>query len=96
MSDTFERRLSAAVWAAWWTIGVWWLLLMFSWGASMVIMHVRPAWVLEMLGGDASWSEIQDLYLWFLSAFKILGLVAALGALFMTLWRRRLKRSSSG
>ena len=94
MSDTFQRRLGAAVWAAWWTIAVWWLLLMLSWAGSMVIMHIRPAWVLGMLGGDVSWSEIQSLYLWFLSAFKIMGLVAAMGALFLTLWRRGLKRSS--
>lgn len=92
MSDTFERRLGAAAWAAWWTIAVWWLLLMLSWCGSMVIMHLQPAWVLGMMGGDVTWADIQTLYLWFLSAFKIMGIVAALGALFLTLWRRRLKR----
>lgn len=95
MSDTFEQRLDAAVWAAWWTIAVWWLVLMLSWVGSMVIMHVRPAWVLGMLGGDVSWSEIQSLYLWFISAFKIMGLVAAMGAVFLTLLRRGLNRSSN-
>ena len=83
----------AAAWAAWWTVAVWWLLLMLSWCGSMVIMHLRPAWVLGMMGGDVTWADIQTLYLWFLSAFKIMGLVAALGALFLTLWRRGLRRS---
>ncbi len=94
MSDTFERRLGAAVWAAWRTIAVWWLLLMFSWAGSMVVMNVRPGGVLGMLGGDVTWAELGSLYLWVLSAFKIMGLVAAMGALFLTLWSRALKRST--
>ncbi|TFG38427.1 MAG: hypothetical protein E4H48_10600 [Syntrophobacterales bacterium] len=56
----------------------------------MVVMHLRPAWVLGMIGGYATWAELGRLYLWILSGFKILGVIAALGALFLTLWRRRL------
>ena len=95
MSDTFERRLGAAVWAAWRVVLVWWLLLVFSWLASMVVMHLRPGWVLGMLGGDVTWAELGSLYLWILSGFKVLGIVAALGSLFLTLWHRRLGRMSA-
>lgn len=92
MNDTFERRLGAAEWAAWWAVAVWWILLTLFWCVSMVVVHFRPPWVMGMLGDGITWAEYQSLRLWFTGAFKALGCVAALVALFLTLWRRGLKR----
>ncbi len=92
MNDTFQRRLGAAVGAAWWTVLVWWLLLLASWCGSMAVMHIRPAWVLGMLGEGVTWLDVQMMYLWLIGSFKVMGIVAALVALFLTLWHRRLGR----
>jgi hypothetical protein len=39
-----------------------------------------------------TWPDVQMMYLWLISGFKVLGIVAALIALFLTLWHRRLGR----
>ena len=52
----------------------------------------RPAWVLWILGEGVTWPDVQMMYLWLIGGFKIMGVVAALGALFLTIWHRRLGR----
>jgi len=92
MSDTFQIRLKAAAGAAWWMVLIWWLLLMVSWGGSLVITHVQPDWVLKMIGGNMTWAELQRVYIWMISSFKMLGLVAAMIATFLSIWSTRLRR----
>ena len=92
MSDTFQRRLKAAAGAAWWTVLIWWAVLMVSWLASLAIMHIRPGWVLTMLGDGMTWAELQRMYIWFIGGFKILGMMAALFAAFLSIWHHRLRK----
>jgi hypothetical protein len=92
MSDTFQMRIRAAAGAAWYTVLVWWLVLLGSWVGVVIVMQIQPRWVLAMLGEGATWEEIGRLYLWFMSAFKILWMVAIMFAVFLTLWSRRIRK----
>ena len=94
MSDTFERRLGAAVGAGWCALIIAVVSMMASWLAFVGLMHWRPAWVLELWGGAGlTWPEMRTMALWFFGAFKIVLWSFAIVMVFLTLWRRGLRQA---
>jgi len=92
MSDTFGIRLRAAAGAAWWVAIIWWLLLLISSGAVVLILHVRPQFVLDLLGGEMTWAQLQTIYLWGIGAFKMMAVCVTFAAAFLSIWHARLRR----
>jgi len=93
MDDSFAKRISAASVAGWWTALVVWLLMVVSWGAYLLLMHARPAWLLTMLGGHVDWAGYQTMYLWLFGAFKMGAFLLLTVVIWLSLWARRLKRA---
>jgi len=90
----FLTRLRGAAVAAWWCVLVGWLGLALSWAMLMVAAGnedlarlVRRCW------GDISLAEMLVVWLLLLGVGKLLVFGAFLGALFLTLWHRRLRRA---
>lgn len=92
MGSDFERKVQAAAVAGWWTVLVAGAVLLLQWVAYLIVMSSRPAWVPSFWGADATWPEMQHLWLLATGVFKILVLVLALLCLWLTLWARRLRK----
>ena len=93
MEDSFQRRVQAAAVAAWWVVLFAAALLIASWIAYLVIMSAQPPWLLSMWGPDLSWTYVQNVSFWAIVVFKIFVWVMAMGALWLTLWARQLRRN---
>ena len=94
MDDTFVKRLSAAVGAAWLTVVIAAIFVTFSWVIYLVIMHAQPAFVLTLWGGgELTWGTVQTVGIWFYGVLKICIILGLFGTIFLTLWARRLKQA---
>ena len=95
MNGEFEKRLRTAVRAGWCTIIVGVMMMTVSWLGYLCLMHARPDWIRTMWGGESlTWDQMQTTVLWFFSIFKLILWTAMLGALFLTLWARNLKKAA--
>lgn len=90
MNDSFTLRVRAAAVAGWWTIlvGVGFVTLL--WIISTLMLVYRPAWVLFLWGPEVHWSDVQQVCLWIIAAFKFFLWMAALVCVWLTLWGRQL------
>lgn len=93
MDGTFEKRLGAAVFAAWWTIVIGALFVTFTWAAYMLFIYTRPGWLLTLWGGGAlDWAQVQMIFIIFVAAFKLLLFLLVMVTICLTLWLRRLRQ----
>jgi hypothetical protein len=90
--DTFEKRLSAAASAAWWVVLIAAGFLTLVWLIYLGMVSARPAWMLSMWGPDVDWQFAQKVSLCAIAAFKCCVWLMASGALWLTLWARRLRK----
>jgi hypothetical protein len=92
MDSVFEIRVKTAANAAWRAILVGVIVLTLQWIAYLIITSTHPAWLLFLWGRDATWPFVQ--FVWFCSTavFKLALGVLALGALWLTLWARQLRK----
>jgi hypothetical protein len=95
MIDDFERRVSAAAIAGWWVVVLAAALLVLSWIAYLVVISAQPTWLLSLWGPDLSWAYIQNVWFWAIVVFKLIVWLMALVALWLTLWVRQLRKSTS-
>jgi hypothetical protein len=93
MNDHFERRVMAAAVAMWWVVLLALGLLLLSGIAYLVIIHARPPWYLSLWGPEKSWAYIQNVWLWSIVILKLMVLLMAFVALWLTLWARQMRKS---
>ena len=92
MNDSFEKKVRAAAVAAWWVVLIGYALLTLSWGVYLILVTVRPQWMLAMWGQNVTWDFMQTVSLWFLGVFKLFLWFLFLTALWLTLWARQLRK----
>ena len=92
-NDDFETRLRAAARAAWWVFVISLILTIVGW---LGYLALGAGWLdgLIKLGlyGPVSHGKLVYVTLWYVGLFKIIVLCLFLGALFLTLWARLLRR----
>jgi hypothetical protein len=93
MNDVFERRVMAAAVALWWVVLLATGLLLWGGIAYLVAIHAQPPWFLSLWGPDVSWAYIQNVGLWSIVVLKLMVLLMAFVALWLTFWARQLRRS---
>ena len=94
MNDAFEKRLCAAVPAAWWTVVIWMVWMTVAWLIWLAYLSFRPDWLLALWGGgNLTWDTVQNLCLWFFSVMKMIMFAFLMVTIVLTLWARRLKRA---
>jgi hypothetical protein len=98
MSDPFVQRVRAAAVAGWWTVLVFGVLLTLSWLCWTAMNAGQPDWMLRFWGGwpDITWEFIQRTTIIAFAVFKGILYVAAMVALWLTLWAWRLARAQPG
>jgi hypothetical protein len=94
MNETFDKHVGAAVAGGWRAAVIGALVYLLAWAFYLVIIHARPAWLLELWGGSLEWSTVQTVSIYFFGALKALWFVFLFGLLFLALWRRQLRRLS--
>jgi hypothetical protein len=92
MNDAFEKKVRAAAVAAWWVVLISYVLLIFIWLAFLALASARPEWMRALWGGDISWDSMKMMTLWLVGVFKLFLWSLVLGALWLTLWARQLRR----
>lgn len=94
MNDAFEKRVRAAVPAAWWTVVIWVVWMTAAWLIWLVFLNVRPDWLLALWGGGKlTWETVQTICLWFFGIMKMIMFAFVMVTIFLTLWARRLKKA---
>jgi hypothetical protein len=93
MDDVFTKRVWAASIAGWWTVLIFYCVLVIQWLVYLFMMNKQPAAMFFLWGSGASWAQIQTLWLWGMVVFKL-----ALGTMlfivvWLTFWARQLAKS---
>ena len=96
MDDTFEARVRAAAVAAWWTLLIAFLLLMFQWVAYLQVMSAKPELVTSVWGPGATWDSIHTAWFYGLAFVKLTLWPLLLGAFWLTLWAKQLRKRTRG
>ena len=90
MDENLARRVRAAAGAGWCTILILAAYMVVAWLIWLPLVRLRPGWLLTLWGGGTSWATVHSMYLWAFAVMKLLLLAAAMVALWLTLWARRL------
>lgn len=92
MATEFDRRVHGAAKAAWWTFVAAAAFVTVQWLGYLLLMSVKPAWVLVVLGPASTWDTVQSVWFSSLLVLKVTLWPVALAALWLTLWARQLRR----
>ena len=92
MDDFFITRVRTATVAGWWTLLIVYCFLILQWLLYLLIMSIRPDWMLKLLGEGLTWPVYQTLWLWGMLAFKLGILLMIVVVVWLTIWGRRLLR----
>jgi hypothetical protein len=86
-------RVGAAGRAAWVTLligAIWMTVAYLLW---LAVMHAQPAWLIALWGGgELTWSDVQEITLWFFGGVKLMLFAVLFGGIWLSLWGRRLRR----
>lgn len=93
MTDAFENRVKAGAAAGWYVVAVAAGFVTLAWLLYLGLMSARPAWVLSLWGPDLTWPLAQRICLAAIAALKCCVWLMAFGALWLTLWARRLRKT---
>lgn len=93
MNDAFEKRVRAAAVAGWWTILVAVIFLTVQWFIYLAAMSTHPTWLLSWWGPGVEWPFVQNIWFWFLAAFKFCIWLTVALVLWLTFWARQLRRT---
>ena len=97
MDDNFERRVSAAAVAGWWTLLIAVGFITVLWVIYLFVMSARPVWLLAMWGPGVDWAIVQKVWFSAIAMLKFIVWLMALAATWLTLWARQLrKRADAG
>ena len=92
MDDLFTKKVRAAAVAGWWTLLIFYCILLLQWLAYVLIMSRQPLGALCIWGAGATWPEIRTTWLWAMVAFKLIVGIMLLVVVWLTLWARQLSR----
>jgi len=96
-SDPFLKRLIAARWAAWCVLLVGVGLQLSAYGGYLALGEGGFSKLAESgLYGELAGSELSKLTLVYVALLKLMNSAIFLGALFLTLWVRGLRRAEEG
>ena len=92
MDDQFTKKVRAAAVAGWWTLLIFYCILLIQWLAYVLIMTRQPAGMLCIWGEGLTWPEIRTIWLWGMVAFKLCVGMMLLVVVWLTLWAKQLSR----
>jgi hypothetical protein len=95
MDEIFAKRVRTVSVAGWWTILIFWCVLLLQWFAYLLIMSRQPSVVLCMMGQDLTWPEIRTVWLWGMVAFKLCVGMMLFIVIWLTLWARQLAKKQN-
>ena len=96
MDDAFQIRVYAAAVAAWRTLLIAGAFFVLQWIVYRVVMAAQPGWVVSFWGPGETWESIRATWFQALLLLKLSLWLLALGALWLTLWARQLRKSAPG
>ncbi len=92
MSDTFDKKVSAAACATWCVVLIVLAFIVLQWLVYLAVIHARPAWFLAMWGPKVDWPFVQMVWFWVIAGLKFVVWLLVLIALWLTLWARKLRK----
>ena len=92
MNDSSAQRVRAAAVVCWWTVLIGAVWMMLGYGAYLVFMYARPAWLVCLWGGgELTWGQIQTTFLVGFALFKAVLFAWVLGAIWLSLLARNMR-----
>jgi hypothetical protein len=95
MDTDLEAKIRGAAWAAWWTAAVGYAALLASYALFLYGDRTHAPWVVSLFGDGVAWEAVRGAWVVGLIAFKLVVGTIVLGALFLTLWARRMTARES-
>jgi hypothetical protein len=92
MDEIFIKKVRAAAVAGWWTVLIFYCILMIQWLAYWLIMNRQPEGMLCLWGKGFTWVEIRTIWLWAMVAFKLCFGMILFVVIWLTLWARQLAK----
>ena len=92
--DAFERRLSCAVAAGWWTVLIGMAWMSFGWLIWLLVAQTPSlATFVESVWGGASINVMKQWVWAFFALFKLMLFMIVLATVFLTIWRGKLSQA---
>ena len=95
MNDSFEKRVTAAAVAGWWTLLIAVLFIVLQWIIYLGVMAVQPSWLLTMWGPGVDWPFVQNVWFSAIAVLKFAVWLMALPVIWLTLWARRMRKPAA-
>ncbi|MDD5169970.1 MAG: hypothetical protein PHN75_14225 [Syntrophales bacterium] len=92
MDETFVKKVRTAAIAGWWTLLIFFCILVVQWLAYLLIMAKQPAGMLCLVGNEVTWTEIRTIWLWAMVAYKLGAAMMVFVVIWLTLWAKQLAR----
>ena len=92
MDEAFQVKVHAAAVAAWRTLLIAVVFFLLQWIVYRVIVGTQPGWVMSFWGPGETWESIRATWFQALVFLKLSLWLLALGALWLTLWARQLRK----
>ncbi len=92
MDDLFTKRVRTAAIAGWWTLLIFYCVLLIQWLAYLLITAKQPAGILLIWGEGVTWPEIRTIWLWAMVAFKLSIAMMLFVIIWLTLWAKQLAK----
>lgn len=90
MDEIFIKKVRSAAVAGWWTLLIFYCVLLIQWFVYLLIMSKQPSGILCLMGEGVTWEEIRSVWLWGMVAFKlVLGTILIINV-WLTLWAKKL------
>ena len=92
MDDLFAKKVRAAAVAGWWTLLIFYCILLIQWIVYLLIMTKQPAGAVCLWGQGVSWPEIRTIWLRAMVAYKFVVAMMLFVVIWLTLWARQLAK----
>ena len=90
--SSFVRRLAAAARAAWWTFLIGAGVAVVQFLVYSAVSHCEASWLSLASFMQSDSQELRRLMFRFMLAIRLILVVVAIGAIFLSVWVRRLRR----
>ena len=94
MDEMFIKKVRSAAVAGWWTLLIFYCVLLVQWFAYLTIMAKQPSGILCLMGEGVTWAEIRSVWLWGIVAFKLVIGTMLVVTVWLTFWARNLAKKT--
>lgn len=94
MNESLENKVRTASKAGWKVLSIFFAILVVQYILYLNISQANGSLLLSLLGKGVSWEQIQTLWIWMMSVYKVCFLILLILNLWITIWANELRKQS--